>query len=133
MTTPRIEIDLAKISHNATSLREIYASKGIGIIGVTKVVCGDPVIAAVLVRSGMNTLGDSRLKNITRMREAGIQAQFVLLRTPAPSLAEATVRYADISLNTELSVIEKLSRFAVEANVTHKIILMVELGDLRRA
>ena len=131
MTAPRIEIDLEKISHNATRLRELYASKGVGITGVTKVVCGDPVIADVLVKAGIDTLADSRLTNITRMREAGIQAQFVLLRTPAPSQAESTVKYADISLNTELSVIERLSEFAVETGVTHKVILMVELGDLR--
>jgi len=131
MTTPRIEIDLEKISHNATSLRETYASKGIGIIGVTKVVCGDPAVADVLVRTGIDTLADSRLENIKRMRQAGVQAQFVLLRSPAPSQAESAVKYADISLNTELSVIEALSRFAVKAGVTHKIILMVEMGDLR--
>jgi len=131
MTAPRIEIDLEKISHNATRLRELYASKGVGITGVTKVVCGDPVVADVLVNTGIDTLADSRLKNITRMREAGIQAQFVLLRTPAPSQAESTVRYADISLNTELSVIERLSESAVKTGATHKIILMVELGDLR--
>jgi len=131
MTTPRIEIDLGKISHNATSLRETYASKGIGIIGVTKVVCGDPMVADALVKTGIDTLADSRLQNITRMREAGIQAQFVLLRIPAPSQAESAVNNADISLNTELSVIERLSRFAIEADITHKIILMVEMGDLR--
>ncbi len=131
MTTPRIEIDLGKISRNATSLREIYASKGIGIIGVTKVVCGDPTIADVLVRTGIDTLADSRLENIKRMRQAGVQAQFVLLRSPALSQAESAVKYADISLNTEFSVIEALSRFAVKTGVTHKIILMVEMGDLR--
>jgi predicted amino acid racemase len=131
MTTPRIEIDLEKISHNAKRLRELYASKGIGIIGVTKVVCGDPAVAEVLVKTGINTLGDSRVENIRRMRRAGIRAQFVLLRAPAPSQAESAVRYADISLNSELSVIERLSKFAVEYNMTHKIILMVEMGDLR--
>jgi len=131
MTTPRIEINLEKISHNAKRLRELYASKGIGIIGVTKVVCGDPAVAEVLVKTGINTLADSRIANIRRMRQAGIQAQFVLLRTPAPSQAESAVKYADISLNSEFSVIEILSKFAVENNMTHKIILMVELGDLR--
>jgi predicted amino acid racemase len=131
MTTPRIEIDLEKISHNAKTLRELYASKSIGIIGVTKVVCGDPAVAEVLVKTGIDTLADSRIINIVRMRQAGIQAQFVLLRTPAPSQAESAVKYADISLNSEISVIKKLSMCAVENNVTHKIILMVELGDLR--
>jgi len=131
MTTPRIEINLAKIAHNAKKLKGLYGSKGIGVIGVTKVVCGDPSIADVLVKSGINTLADSRITNIKRMREAGIQAQFVLLRTPIPSQAESVVKYADISLNSELSVVKSLSKFAVNNNTTHKIILMVELGDLR--
>lgn len=131
MTTPRIEIDVAKIAHNAKKLKELYGSKGIGVIGVTKVVCGDPKIADVLIKSGINTLADSRIANIRRMRKTGIQAQFVLLRTPIPSQAESVVKYADISLNSELSVVKSLSKFAVKNNTTHKIILMVELGDLR--
>ena len=64
MTTPRIEIDLAKMAHNAKTLKGLYGSKGIGVIGVTKVVCGDPNIADVLVHSGLNTLADSRITNI---------------------------------------------------------------------
>ena len=131
MITPRIEIDLAKIAHNAKKLKELYSSKNIAVIGVTKVVCGDPKIADVLIKNGINTLADSRIANIRRMRKAGIQAQFFLLRTPIPSQAESVVKYADISLNSELSVVKSLSRFAVKNNTTHKIILMVELGDLR--
>ena len=131
MITPRIEIDFAKIAHNAKKLKELYRSKGIGVIGVTKVVCGDPKIADVLIKSGINTLADSRIANIRRMRKAGIQAQFVLLRTPIPSQAKSVVKYADISLNSELSVVKNLSKFAVKNNTIHKIILMVELGDLR--
>jgi predicted amino acid racemase len=34
--TPRIEIDLGKISHNAKSLKELYGSKGVDVIGVKK-------------------------------------------------------------------------------------------------
>ncbi len=65
------------------------------------------------------------------MRDAGIQAQFILLRTPFPSQIEDVVRYTDISLNSELSVIKALSKSAVKQDTTHKLILMVELGDLR--
>jgi predicted amino acid racemase len=131
MLTPRIEINVAKIAHNAKKLKELYGSKDIGVFGVTKVVCGDPNIADVLLKSGINTLADSRISNIQRMREADIQAQFVLLRTPIPSQVESVVRHADISLNSELSVIKGLSKSAVKYDATHKIILMVELGDLR--
>ena len=131
MATPRIEINLEKIAHNAKILKDLYSTKGIDIIGVTKVVCGDPNVADALVESGITILADSRIENIQKMRNAGIQAQFMLLRTPLLSQAESVVKYADISLNSEISVIERLSKFALESNTKHKIILMLELGDLR--
>ncbi len=130
MITPGIEINLEKIVHNAKILKELYGSKGIDVIGVTKVVCGDANIAKVLLESGINILADSRIANIKKMCDAGIQAQFLLLRT-IHSQAKNIVKYADISLNSELSVIKELSKFAVKQNTLHKIILMVELGDLR--
>jgi len=65
------------------------------------------------------------------MRKAGVQAEFLLLRTPLLSQAEDVVKYADISLNSEVSVIKELSKFAKMNYTKHKIILMVELGDLR--
>ncbi|MBU3918054.1 alanine/ornithine racemase family PLP-dependent enzyme, partial [bacterium] len=77
MTTPRLDIDIAKISHNAKELKSLYDSKGIGIFGVTKAVCGNAKIANALIKSGIKTLADSRLSNICSMRDAGIQAQFV--------------------------------------------------------
>jgi len=131
MLTPRIEINLEKIAHNAKALKDLYGSKGIDVIGVTKVVCGNPYIAEALVKSGIRILADSRIENIRRMLNAGVQAQFLLSRTPGLSQAEDVVKYTDISLNTELSVIEKLSTYAIDYDRPHKIILMVELGDLR--
>lgn len=131
MSTPRIEIDLGKIAHNVTRLMELYGSRGIGISAVTKVVCGNPDIAEVLVQAGVGILADSRIANIRKMRDAGIEAQFLLLRTPFLSQAEAVVKYADLSLNSDLSVIEELSRLALMRHIKHRIILMVELGDLR--
>ncbi len=131
MSSPRVEIDLKKIAHNAKTLKSLFGSKGIDVIGVTKVVCGNPKIAQAIVKSGINILADSRIENIKRMRGSGVLAEFLLLRTPIPSQAESVVKYADMSLNSELSVIRKLSKFAKQQNTIHKIILMVELGDLR--
>jgi predicted amino acid racemase len=131
MSTPRIEIDLGKVTHNVGRLIELYGSRGIRISAVTKGVCGNPDIAEVLVQAGIGILADSRITNIRRMRDAGIEAQFLLLRTPFLSQAEAVVKYADLSLNSDLSVIKELSRFALMQHLKHRIILMVELGDLR--
>ncbi|MDA8626036.1 alanine racemase [Flavobacteriaceae bacterium] len=131
MQSPRIEISLDKIAKNAQFLKNHYGSKGITIIGVTKAVCGNPEIAQVLVKSGITILADSRMTNIIKMRSAGINAQFLLLRTPLRSELKEVVKYADISHNTELSIITELSTIAISQGVIHKIILMVELGDLR--
>jgi len=130
MSLPRLEIDLGKIAHNTKKLKELYDSKGIEIIGVTKVVCGAPAVAKVLLKSGIRILADSRIENIIKMKEADVQAEFLLLRTPS-SRAESVVKYADISLNSELFAIKALSKSAVNQGIKHKIILMVELGDLR--
>jgi predicted amino acid racemase len=129
--TPRIEIDLAKIAHNASELKDLYHSKGIGIMGVTKVVCGSSAIAEVLVNNGIHTLADSKIQNLKSLREAGIRARLVLLRTPALSELDMVIQYADISMNTELSVIKSLAAAATKYDTLHKIILMIELGDLR--
>ncbi|MFX3675189.1 MAG: alanine/ornithine racemase family PLP-dependent enzyme [Paenisporosarcina sp.] len=128
---PRIEINLAKIAHNADILIKLYRSKGIELMGVTKGVCGGAEIAKVLVEKDIHMLGDSKVKNIKSMIEAGIKAEFVLLRSPALSEIESVIKYVNISLNTELEVIQSLSNTALKNNSRHKIILMIEMGDLR--
>ncbi|NAY91204.1 alanine/ornithine racemase family PLP-dependent enzyme [Muricauda sp. JGD-17] len=131
MNLPRIDIDLEKIAHNVQQLKKLYGSKGIDIIGVTKVVGGNPIIADILVKNGIEILADSRISNIIKMRKAGIRAQYMLLRTPALSQVQEVVIHTHISLNSELAVLKKLSEYASRNHIIHKVILMVELGDLR--
>lgn len=128
---PRIEINLTKIAHNTKILIDLYQSKGIEITGVTKGVCGELEVAQVFVDMGIKTLGDSKITNIQKMRQSKIQADFVLLKIPALSEVESVVKYADISLNSELAVIESLSICAIRHKKRHKVILMIEMGDLR--
>ncbi len=131
MDTPRLEIDLAKIGHNVREMIRLYGAKGLTITGVTKGVCGDPVVAEVYLKNGISVLGDSRLANIRKMRGAGIRAPFVLLRLPASGEAEAVARDCALSLNSELGVIRELSAAALRLGTRHGVILMVEVGDLR--
>jgi ornithine racemase len=88
-------------------------------------------IANTLVNTGIHSIGESYLQNIAKMRTAGVQAKFMLLRSPMLSEAEQTVALADISLNSELCVIRSLNQYASRLKKTHKIILMIEMGDLR--
>jgi ornithine racemase len=130
MPAPRIEIELDKLAHNARKLTALYSSKGICVTAVTKGVCGSPRIAGALLNSGIRSFGDSRIANIQKMREAGLDAQFILIRSPMPSEVERVVEFADVSLNTEISVIRLLARHAAKRKI-QRIILMIEQGDLR--
>jgi len=131
MTAPRLEIDLDKIHSNARTLVERLADRDISITGVTKATLGSPEIANTLLGAGVTAIGDSRIENIERMRRACVPATMILIRSPMISQAKRVVSHADVSFNTELDVISKLSSTARETKRTHGIVLMVELGDLR--
>ncbi len=131
MTAPRLEIFLDRIHHNACTLIERLGARGISVTGVTKATLGSPEIASVLLRAGVNALGDSRIENIEAMRGAGVPGPMILIRSPMLSQADKVVTHADVSFNTEPAVIRALSSAAQAAGRTHGIVLMVELGDLR--
>ncbi len=126
---PRIEIDLSKIRTNAKVLTDLCKNAGIQVAGVTKVFCALPEIAEVLVESGVAMLADSRLENFEKI--AHIPVPKVLLRLPMVSQAEKIVALVDISLNSELSTIKRLSEASLKQGKVHQIVLMIDLGDLR--
>ncbi len=127
---PRIEISLRKIRENARILSDLFGEKGISLMGVSKAVLGDPSIVKAMLQGGVKFIADSRIENIEKMKTAGIPNPIVLLRTPL-SQAEAVIKSADISLNTEMETLKQLSFFAKARDKIHQVILMVELGDLR--
>lgn len=129
--TPRLEIDLSKIQHNSAQLTEHLAALGVRVTGVTKAALGAHQVANAMLLGGVNSIGDSRIENIRKMRESGVDAEFILLRSPLMSRVDEVVQYADISLNSELEVIMRLSDAAKRQKRIHRVLLMIELGDLR--
>ena len=130
MTTPCLVIDLDKIEHNTRTIVELCKSNGIEVTGVTKVTCGHPQVAKAMLRGGVTALADSRLENIQRLINAGIDTKLMLLRLPALSSADEVVESVAVSLNSELAVLEALSTAAQQRGKVHEVILSVDLGDL---
>lgn len=122
-------IDLKTIKNNVKSVVGLCNEQGIKVAGVTKVFCGNPKIAKAYIEGGVSYLADSRVENLIRLKEINIPK--IMLRLPMKSEVEKVVEYADISLNSELDTIISLSEKALEKGKVHKIILMVDLGDLR--
>jgi predicted amino acid racemase len=128
---PYITIDLDKIEHNARTITDLCGKYGIEVCGVTKVTCGMPQVAKAMLRGGVACIGESRMKNIHRLKANGVATEFTLLRIPPLSAAEDIVTSVDMSLNSELSVIQALSEAAFRRGLVHNIMIMVDLGDLR--
>lgn len=129
MICPRIEVNLNKVKHNTSELKKMCHGKNIQLAGVTKVFCGIPKIAEVMVEGGVDMLADSRIENLKKLEN--IKIPKLLLRLPMMSQVEDVVKYTDISLNSELQTIERLSMEAIKQGKEHNIVLMVDLGDLR--
>jgi predicted amino acid racemase len=131
MVAPRLEIDLGKIQHNARTLVKRLARRSISVTGVTKATLGSTEIAHAMLLAGVSGLGDSRIDNIEAMRRSQVSARLSLIRSPMLSQAKRVVTSADVSFNTELEVIRRLSLEAAKLDRRHAVVLMVELGDLR--
>jgi len=131
MTGPWLRVDPGKIEHNSRTLVELCARHGIAVTGVTKATCGNPEVAKAMLTGGVCSIADSRLENIHRLKSAGIDTRFMLLRLPPLSGTESVVESVDISLNSELSVLQGLSAAAGKKGVQHEVIIMIDLGDLR--
>ena len=131
MSTPRLEIRLDRIRHNARTLVRRLGERGIAVCGVTKAALGSPEIAGELLAVGVTSLGESRIENVEVLRRAGVSAEVMLLRSPMMSQVDRVVAGADLSLNSEIDVIARLSASACEQGRQHGVVLMVELGDLR--
>ena len=131
MSAPRLEIDLAKVRHNARTLVKRLGCRGIAVTAVTKGTLGSAAVAHELVRAGVDGLGDSRIENVEALRRAGITAPITLIRSPMLSQIDRVVAHADVSANTEVVVLRQLSAAAVAQGRIPGVLLMVESGDLR--
>lgn len=129
MTYPKLTIDLKKIEENTREMVRRCRARGITVAGVTKMVCGNEIIADALVGAGVEILADARIENLKRISD--LKVPKMLIRIPMASQAEKIVKYSDISLVSEVSTIKALGNQAVIQEKVYSIVLMVDLGDLR--
>lgn len=126
---PRLVIDLKKIKNNLDKTIEMVKGAGCSLMIVTKGYCADMEIYKILEESSIEYIADSRIQNLKKYE--GTKKSRVLLRLPMQSEADEVVRYSDVSLNSEIETIKKLNIAAKNQSKIHKILLMIDLGDLR--
>ncbi len=128
---PALLINLPKIQHNAKIITTMCQQYGIQVAAVTKGFCAIPAVAEAMLLGGCSMLADSRVKNLQKLRETLFDVEYMLLRAPMISEVDEVIRCADISLNADSATIYALNQAARYHRTHHKIILMLDIGDLR--
>lgn len=132
---PRLVIDLNKLKNNLDACAKITKEQGhCTMMIVTKGLCADPKMTKLAAEHPqVDFLADSRVKNIASYAELARKngKQTVLLRLPMESEISDVIRHVDISFNSEPETIRLLNEEAGKQEKKHKVVLMIDLGDLR--
>lgn len=120
-----------RLEHNYRSLDRLFVHNDIDWGVVTKLLCGNENYIQEVINLGANQLCDSRLMHLRKIKKLNPDIQTVYIKPPATRFIEGIVRYADVSFNTQYETIKLLSNEAKRQKKIHKIVIMVELGDLR--
>ena len=128
---PRIVIDRDKLRNNCTQIVRHCEARGIAVAGVIKGAGGLPEIARLYRSCGAAQLATSRLEQMELWRREGIPGPYMLLRVPGLSELPEVARLADYSLQSDATTLDALNSVCAEQGVTHRVIVMADLGDLR--
>lgn len=126
-----IELYTEKLNHNFKFLDNLFTKNNKEWGVVSKLLCGNKAFLKVLLDLGVSEIHDSRISNLKSIKSINPEVQTVYIKPPAQRVIHSLVKYADVSFNTEFETIKLISEEAKRQNKLHKIIIMIEMGDLR--
>ena len=120
-----------KLTSNYQHLSRLFAEHDIEWAVVSKMLCGNRAYLEELIGLGIRSICDSRISNLATVKDIDSDVETIYIKPPAKRSIEDVVRHADVSFNTERYTIELLSAEAGRQGKVHRVIIMIELGDLR--
>lgn len=126
-----VELDREKLRENFEVLKQHFKEHDVEWGIVTKLLCGNKLFLQEIMALGVKELHDSRISNLRAVKELDPTVQTVYIKPPAKRSIKNLVTYADVSLNTEMVTLRLISEEARRQGKIHKVVIMIELGDLR--
>ena len=130
-----LHISIGAIEHNVSWLHRFFSKRNVSWTLVTKVLCGHFETLSALRDEGIlsipHSIGDSRLDSLGIIKSLDPTIQTMYIKPPEVGYADQVVRYSDYSLNTSYPTLKALGAAASRLGIRHKVILMVELGEIR--
>ncbi|TCO08698.1 alanine racemase [Natronoflexus pectinivorans] len=126
-----ITLNRTKLRENFLYLDDLFKKNNIEWAVVTKLLCGNATYLKELFSLDVKQVCDSRVTNLKTIKKINPEVETIYIKPPAKRSIKSIVQFADISFNTELETIRMLSAEAGLQGKTHKVIIMIELGELR--
>ena len=126
-----VTLNRRKLRENFNFLNRFFAVKNIEWSVVTKVLCGNETFLNEVLSLPIGEFCDSRISNLKTIKALNPGAQTVYIKPVPLTFVDDVVRYADVSFNTEVETLSLLSSKAVSLNKFHKVVIMIEMGELR--
>lgn len=126
-----ITLNTKKLQENYLALDKLFKENNIEWGVVSKLLCGNKLFLSELLKLPLQQISDSRISNLKIIKKLRPDIETVYIKPPPKRSIKSVVQYADVSFNTEYHTIALLSQAAIEANKIHKIVIMIELGELR--
>lgn len=126
-----LTLNRAKLKENFDFLKKTFKENDVSWGVVSKLLCGNRLFLQELINLGVKEVHDSRISNLAKVKSIHSEIQTAYIKPVSKRNVSKMVQFADVSLNSELETIRWISQEAVEQDKMHKIIIMVETGDLR--
>ncbi|HSF53433.1 MAG TPA: alanine/ornithine racemase family PLP-dependent enzyme [Algoriphagus sp.] len=126
-----LTLNRQKLRTNFQVLKRLFEERDVHWGVVSKMLCGNKLFLQELINLGITEVHDSRISNLAMVKRLNREVQTVYIKPVSKKNVRQMVEFADVSLNSELETIQMISDEAVRQNINHKIIIMVETGDLR--
>ena len=92
-------------------------------------ICGGPGV--MFDEGGCDQIASSRLEQLYEVKKAGITKPTLLLRIPMLTEIENVAQLCDVTLISEIATMDALNAECLKQGKKIKVIVMVDLGDLR--
>ena len=130
-----LKINSQKILDNISKIDDLMEQNDSRWSLVLKVLGGHRKTIEAINKGGklkcLHSVADSRLSNLEVLKTVNPDVTTMYIKPPSIKLAARVVKNADVSLNSSKKTIQALNREAKKLNKIHKVIIMIELGELR--
>ncbi len=125
---PRLVTDLNKVKFNVDRIVEMCHARGCTAAIVTKCVCADQRVVDVINATKADFIADSRIANLARMKTS--KPRYLLRLTQACEVRDV-IAHSEVSQESEISTIKLIGAEAKRQMRRHKVVVMIDMGDLR--